>query len=175
METRKVKKCPFCGEYHDAQSKFCGKTGKNIEFVEIVEIFLGNIGKTQVVESTEESKGGDHVAEEEEFKAEFIPVEGMEPGFAPERRPETQGTPIILKLASPLLLIMGFGMYFVLGEAEIMSEVALKTLCVFLEILAFGIGLALAFSYYRKDEGAVATNIISAALALLIAGFLAFI
>jgi len=177
METRKVKKCPFCGEYHSASSKFCGKTGKDIEFVDTVEVLVEDIGrdmgKEQVKEMKEE-KGGEHVAEEEEeFKAEFIPVEGMEPGLPTEKRVEA-GAPVLWKLAPPLLLILGFGLYFVLGVAEIMSMVALKTLCVFVEILAFGLGLSLAFSSYRKDEAAVTTGIISAVLALLVAGFLAF-
>lgn len=175
METREVKICPFCGEYHEASSKFCGKTGKDIEFVKVVEVPIQEIGKKQMKESIKEEVGGEKVGEEEEeFKAEFIPVEGMEPGTYPEKRTEAAGAPVIWKLASPLLLIMGFGLFFVFGEAGIMSEVALKTLCVFLEILAFGIGLALAFGYYKKDESIVTLNIISAVIALLVAGLLAF-
>lgn len=176
MKTRKVKKCPFCGEYHDASSKFCGKTGKDIEFVGITEVPVEEIGKTRMKEPMKEENGGEKVAEEdEEFKAEFIPVEGMETGPLPlEKRMEVAGAPVLLKLASPLLLILGFGLFFVLGEANIMSIVALKTLCVFLEILAFGIGLAVTFAYYRKDDIAVTTSLISAVLALLVAGLLAF-
>lgn len=175
MENRKVKKCPFCGEYHDANSKFCGKTGKDIEFVKVDEIPAEEIEKTRIKEPSEEKKGGEKVSEEnEEFKAEFIPIEGMEPEIHTEKRVEPTRAPILLRLASPLLLILGFGLFFVLLQSEIMSFVALKTLCVFMEILAFGVGLALAFAYYRKDESTVAVNIISALLALLLAGLLAF-
>jgi hypothetical protein len=174
METRKVKKCPFCREYHDANSKFCGKTGKDIEFVDAVEIPIEEIGKKQEKKLIKEKKEVKKMAEEEEFKAEFIPVEGREPGLPSERHVGRTGAPVIMRIASPLLLILGFGLFFVLGEAGMMTMVGLKTLCVFIEILAFGIGLAAAFSYYRKDEGIVATNAISAVIALLIAGLLAF-
>lgn len=174
METRKVKKCPFCGEYHDAISKFCEKTGKDIEFVGAMEIPKGDIEERKKL--VKEERGGEYVAEEEEeYKAEFVPVEGMEPGPFGERRMAAEGAPVLWKLAPPLLLILGFGLYFVLGVAEMMSMVALKTLCVFVEILAFGMGLATAFAYYRKDETAVTTGIICAVLALLVAGFLAFL
>jgi len=182
METQKVKKCPFCGRYHDAASKFCDITGKDIEFVDIIEIEKGKIGEKPMEKSEKrpkekdiEHKGGENVEEEEEFKAEFVPVEGMEPGAPPQPRTEAAGASIMMKIVSPLLLILGFGLFFVLGFSGMMTMTGLKTLCVFLEILAFGVGLAAVFAYYRQDASIVATNMISAVLALLVAGFIAFL
>lgn len=160
--TKKVKICPSCGTENPSDAKYCKSCSGEISEIEVEEKIEGGekmplkLGKEKV----------------EEVKEKFIkmktPAEGGVTPTAGVVKAEEKEVNVFLKMGGITAWILGAAGFFLLQGIGEFSLTSIKLLCGFLELVAFGVGIACtATGSSKKDNGAVMIGVIVIVLAIL--------
>ena len=151
--SKKIKICPECGTKNEENAIFCKNCGKNIKEIEPKE-------KTEI-------KGGDKMPERQKV---IKPISGDVTKGVISRKTKTsfEEINIFLKIGGIVAWVIGFGGFFLLQGIPELSMISIKLLCGFLELIAFGVGIACTVAgSTKKDNGAIMIGTITIVLAML--------
>ncbi|HEC93650.1 MAG TPA: zinc ribbon domain-containing protein [Candidatus Atribacteria bacterium] len=151
--TKKIKICPECGTENEENAIFCKNCGEDIKEIEPKE-------KTK-------KKGGDKMPEKDKV---IKPISGdVTKGITTRPTSAPLGeVNVFLKIGGIVAWILGAAGFFLLQGIEELSTISIKLVCGFLELVAFGVGIAcVAVGQNKKDNGAVMIGIVTIVLAIL--------